>query len=260
MWRWLSDANSKEPLKRLLTVFCFVLLARSGVADQRTANAALERATNAFNQGRFEEAEKQVDAAARADSKKPEIPNLRGAIFTKQKRYDEAVQQFNQALALDPKFYPAKLNLAEVKLLEGKYVEATQEYQALKEIGSRIGVGGFQACAVCTPGGRARQGERDGGSHEVSRQDACLLLCSSGDRSEAGRERDGTEVFRKREEILLGRTVPLFCSVAEGNRFDLSTRVSAGESARPDSGKPENSPKLAPIEFGSRNRQNRQNH
>jgi tetratricopeptide (TPR) repeat protein len=121
-------------LKRLLTAFCLVLLTRLSVADQRTANAALERATSAFNQGRFEEAEKQADTAARADSRKPEIPNLRGAIFTRQKRYDEAAQQFNQALALDPKFYPAKLNLAEVKLLQGKYAEATQEYQALKEV------------------------------------------------------------------------------------------------------------------------------
>ena len=121
-------------MKRLIAVFCFVLLAEWVVADQRTANAALVRATTAFNQGRFEEAEKQVDAAARADSKKPEIPNLRGAIFSKQKRYDEAVEQFNQALTMDPKFYPAKLNLAEVELLAGKYVEATQECQALKEL------------------------------------------------------------------------------------------------------------------------------
>ena len=104
------------------------------MADQRTAIAALERATSAFNQGRFEEAGKQVDAAARADPKKPEIPNLRGAIFTKQKRYEEAEQQFTQALALDPKFYPAKLNLAEVKLLDGKYAEAAEEYQTLKEV------------------------------------------------------------------------------------------------------------------------------
>ena len=132
----------------------------------------------AFNQGRFEEAEKQVDAAAKADSKKPEIPNLRGAIFTRQKRYDEATQQFNQALALDPKFYPAKLNLAEVKLLEGEYAEATQEYQALKELdpGSELVDFKLVLCALLER--RAKQGERDGGSHEVSRQDACLLLRS----------------------------------------------------------------------------------
>jgi tetratricopeptide (TPR) repeat protein len=114
--------------------FCFLLAARLALADQRSTNAAIERATSAFNQGRLEEAERQIEAAARLGSKKPEIPNLRGAILTSQKRYDEAVEQFNQALALDPKFYLAKFNLAEVKLLEGKYGEATQEYQALKEV------------------------------------------------------------------------------------------------------------------------------
>jgi Flp pilus assembly protein TadD len=113
---------------------CLVLAARLTLADQRSATASLERATSAFNQGKIEEAEKQVEVAARTGSKKPEIPNLRGAIYTQQKRYDEAAEQFNQALALDPKFYPAKLNLAEVKLLEGKYAEAIQEYQALKEV------------------------------------------------------------------------------------------------------------------------------
>jgi tetratricopeptide (TPR) repeat protein len=131
VWLLLSDANFKELLKRLLTAVCLVLLARLSIADQRTA---LERAANAFNQGRYEDAQKQVDAAARADSRSPEVPNLRGAIFTRQKRYDEAAQQFMQALALNPKFYPAKLNLAEVKLLQGKYAEAAQEYQALKEM------------------------------------------------------------------------------------------------------------------------------
>jgi Tfp pilus assembly protein PilF len=121
-------------LKRLLTAFGLILLTRLSIADQRTANAALERAANAFNQGRFEDAEKQVEAAARADSRKPEIPNLRGIIFTREKRYDEAEQQFKQALALDPKFYPAKLNLAELKLGQGKYAEAALEYQSLKEM------------------------------------------------------------------------------------------------------------------------------
>jgi Flp pilus assembly protein TadD len=121
-------------LKQLLTAFCLVLAARLALADQRGTNAAIERATTAFNQGRLEEAERQIDAAARSGSKKPEIPNLRGAILTSQKRYDEAIQQFNQALALDPKFYLAKFNLAEVKMLEGKYAEATQGYEALKEV------------------------------------------------------------------------------------------------------------------------------
>lgn len=122
-------------MKQLSIVGCLVfLLAQIGFADQRTYSAALERATTAFNQGKFAEAEKQVDAAEKAEPNKPEIANLRGAIFTKQKRFGEASQQFNQALALDPKFYPAKFNLAEVSLLQGRYPDATREYQELKQV------------------------------------------------------------------------------------------------------------------------------
>jgi tetratricopeptide (TPR) repeat protein len=122
-------------VKQLSIVGCLVfLLAQMGVADQRTYSAALERATAAYNQGKFAEAEKQVDAAEKAEPNKPEIPNLRGAIFTKQKRFGEASQQFNQALALDPKFYPAKFNLAEVSLLQGKYPDAARAYQELKQV------------------------------------------------------------------------------------------------------------------------------
>jgi tetratricopeptide (TPR) repeat protein len=126
--------NSEGPVKQLPIVVCLVLLVQIGFADQRTFSAGLERATAAFNQGKFAEAEKQVDAAEKAEPNRPEIPNLRGAIFTKQKRFGEASQQFNQALALDPKFYPAKFNLAEVNLLQGKYPDAAREYQELKQV------------------------------------------------------------------------------------------------------------------------------
>jgi tetratricopeptide (TPR) repeat protein len=129
-----SGVNFEGIVKQLLIVAFLVLLAQMSFADQRSSSAELERATTAFNQGKFAESEKLIDAAEKMDSKKPEIPNLRGAICTKQKRYDEAAQQFTQALALDPKFYPAKLNLAEVKLLAGKYADAAQLYQELKQL------------------------------------------------------------------------------------------------------------------------------
>ena len=133
---WLSplDVNFEGPVKQLPIAGCLVLLVQIAAADQRTYSTALERATAAFNQGKFAEAEKQVAAAEKAEPNRPEISNLRGAIFTKQKRFGEALEQFNQALALDPKFYPAKFNLAEVNLLQGKYPDAAREYQELKEV------------------------------------------------------------------------------------------------------------------------------
>jgi len=121
-------------VKQLLTVWglCLVLLARSAIADQRTAEAAFQRATAAFNNGRLEESEKQAEDAEKAGYKKPEVACLLGEIYTRQKRYDDAVDQFNRALAIDPKFSAAKLYLAEAKLLQGKYAEAVKEYEALK--------------------------------------------------------------------------------------------------------------------------------
>jgi tetratricopeptide (TPR) repeat protein len=136
-------------LKQLLTAFCLVLLSRWCVADQRIGRAALEKAVDAFNQGQIEQAEKLVNVAARADPKKPEIPNLRGAIFMRQKRYEDAAEQFGQALALDPKFYPAKLNLAAAKLLEGDYTGAAKEYEALKEVDPDSELVDFQL-VLCT--------------------------------------------------------------------------------------------------------------
>jgi tetratricopeptide (TPR) repeat protein len=136
-------------LNQFLTAFCLVLLAQWGVADQRTGRAALEKAIDAFNQGKIEQAERFVDAAARADLKRPEIPNLRGAIFIRQKRYEDAAEQFSQALALDPKFYPAKLNLAAAKLLERDYTGAIKEYEALKEVDPDSELVDFQL-VLCT--------------------------------------------------------------------------------------------------------------
>jgi tetratricopeptide (TPR) repeat protein len=130
----LSGANFKNHVKALLIVLCLVLPVESSIADQPASDAALERATSAFDKGRLEEAEKQARAAEMTGSRKPEIANLLGAIYTRQKRYDDAIAKFNQALALDAKFYPAKLNLAEAKLLQGKYADAQHDYQAIKEL------------------------------------------------------------------------------------------------------------------------------
>ena len=107
VWRLLSDANFEESLKRLLTAFCFVLLARCehrGSADGERCFGTGEQCFQSRPDSK--KPRKQVDAAASADSKKPEIPNLRGAIFTRQKRYDEAAEQFKQALASGSKVLP----------------------------------------------------------------------------------------------------------------------------------------------------------
>jgi tetratricopeptide (TPR) repeat protein len=119
-----------------------IFLALSGLAlsvdaesgGGRDAQTSYDRALRAFNAEKLEDAQKLAAAAEGANPRKPEIANLRGAIFTKQKRYDEAVEQFKAALRLDANFYQARLNLAEVYLRQGKYTEAAQGYQEMQKL------------------------------------------------------------------------------------------------------------------------------
>jgi Tfp pilus assembly protein PilF len=100
----------------------------------KTEGSILLRATQAFEAGQYPEAEKLLDSAQKENLKSPAVFNLRGAIFTKEKAYDQAEEQYKAALALDPKYYPAMLNLAETDLLRGAYAEAQERYQQLEKV------------------------------------------------------------------------------------------------------------------------------
>jgi tetratricopeptide (TPR) repeat protein len=120
------------PVSLLVSILAF--FAQPGSARQRGADTSFDNAVQAFNAGKLQDAERLADAAEEANPKKPEIRNLRGAIFARQKRYDQAIEQFDAALAIDPNFYQAKLNLAEVNLYQGKYAEAAQRYEELQRL------------------------------------------------------------------------------------------------------------------------------
>ena len=104
------------------------------LAEPKGLEAAIERANRTLNQGKLNEAEKQVDAAQKLYPDKPEVWNLRGAIFLKQRRLDDAAEQFAKALQLDPKFYGAKFNLAQVFLLQNKFEDAQTRFQELQTV------------------------------------------------------------------------------------------------------------------------------
>jgi Tfp pilus assembly protein PilF len=134
----------------LVIALAILLGTFSAEAQPRSFAAALDQAAKAFNAGKFDEAEKQINAAEKISPKSPEVPNLRGAIFLKQKKYAEAQQQFNQSLSLDPKFDPARLNLAELELLRGNYSVAEQQFSDLQKTDPDSEVLQFQIilCAV----------------------------------------------------------------------------------------------------------------
>jgi tetratricopeptide (TPR) repeat protein len=119
-------------------VLLCLLLTGLGVARAATNtakfNLAVDQANKAIQAGKFADAEKQIDVAGKLQPNAAEVPNLRGILLTREQRYDEAVEKYKQALAIDPNFYPAKFNLAELALRRGNVPEALQRYQELENV------------------------------------------------------------------------------------------------------------------------------
>ena len=112
-----------------------LMLAFSSVhAENKAYDTAINKATKALGAGNFAEADKQADVAEKIDPSSAQTANLRGVIAVQKKDYDSAVNRFTQAIAADEKFYPAKLNLADVLLLQSKYADARSRYEELQQL------------------------------------------------------------------------------------------------------------------------------
>jgi tetratricopeptide (TPR) repeat protein len=73
-------------------------------------------------------------AVAKADQLMPPSAitlNTRGAIAVEERRFDEGRRYLEQALKLDPKFYPARFNLGEIPLMEKNYAQARAVFEKL---------------------------------------------------------------------------------------------------------------------------------
>ena len=71
-------------------------------------------------------------ALDKADKMLPPTPmtlNTRGAIFIEERNFEEGARLCEEALKLDPKFYAARFNLAEIPLVQGKYAESRKLFE-----------------------------------------------------------------------------------------------------------------------------------
>ena len=104
------------------------------LAEDKAYDAAIKKATQALGAGNLAEADKQVDVAAKLEPASAQTANLRGVIAVQRKEYEDAASRFTEAIAADEKFYPAKLNLADVLLLQGKRADARTRYEELQRV------------------------------------------------------------------------------------------------------------------------------
>jgi tetratricopeptide (TPR) repeat protein len=121
-------------LKTLWIILVWIVTASSVFADNKAYDAAIKKASQALGAGNLAEADKQADVAAKLEPASAQTANLRGVIAVQKKQYEDAASRFGQAIAADEKFYPAKLNLADLLLLQGKYADARARYEELQKV------------------------------------------------------------------------------------------------------------------------------
>jgi tetratricopeptide (TPR) repeat protein len=89
---------------------------------------AYAEAIGAFNRNEFEACLAKLEEADKAQPGLRDTNNLRGAVFYRLKRLDEAAVIFKQLLETDPKDPISSFNLGEVYLLQKNFAESKKMY------------------------------------------------------------------------------------------------------------------------------------
>ncbi len=110
-----------------------------GAENVAPTKAELEEMYNAafraFDSNKFAEALKQLDAI---DARQPDLAaskNLRGVILMRQGKYDQAEAALQDASRIDPKFWNARFNMAEIPFLKKDWAEARNRFEQLLSSG-----------------------------------------------------------------------------------------------------------------------------
>src|SRR5437764_12425835 len=121
-------------IRKIAAVAVLVLgsLAADNVAPSKAELEAMyDKAFRAFDGNNFPDALKVLDAI---DARQPDLAeslNLRGVILMRQGDYDKAEASLRKALQVEPKFWNASFNLAEIPFLKKDWAESRNRFEAL---------------------------------------------------------------------------------------------------------------------------------
>src|SRR6059058_2308667 len=128
----LFSPSMKIPRFAAVLMLVFGTIAANDVAPSNSELEAMyDKAYRAFDSANYVQALKELDAI---DARKPDLAasqNLRGVIYMRQGIYDKAEAALSEANNLDPKFWNARFNLAEIPFLKKDWVEARKRFQDL---------------------------------------------------------------------------------------------------------------------------------
>ena len=115
-----------------IAVLALTSLAAENVAPTKSELEEMyNKAFRAFDANNFPEALKELDAI---DTRQPDLAaskNLRGVILMRQGNYDKGEAALLEAARIDPKFWNARFNFAEIPFLKKDWTEARNRFQQL---------------------------------------------------------------------------------------------------------------------------------
>src|SRR5213595_1935767 len=126
---------------RILKITAVVALALSSFAAENVAPTKTEleemynKAFRDFDTNNFPQALKELDAIDARQAELAPSQNLRGVILMRQGIYDKAEAALLEAARIDPKFWNARFNLAEIPFLKKDWAEARKRFEQLLSSG-----------------------------------------------------------------------------------------------------------------------------
>lgn len=128
----LMRAVMKIPRLAALSLLVLSSFAATGVAPTKTELESMyDKAFREFDANHYDEALKALDAI---DARQPDLAeseNLRGVVLMRKGEYDKAEKALRKALEIEPKFWNASFNLAEIPFLKKDWTEARNRFEAL---------------------------------------------------------------------------------------------------------------------------------
>jgi tetratricopeptide (TPR) repeat protein len=103
----------------------------------RAPESAAKNIVADLESNNFKSAENKVYLLLDQFPDDPLALNLLGAIQIRKKYYSAAHISFKKSLSIDPHFFPAKYNFAELLLLEKKYPDAKRHFELIEAEGAR---------------------------------------------------------------------------------------------------------------------------
>ncbi|MGI8430787.1 MAG: tetratricopeptide repeat protein, partial [Chthoniobacterales bacterium] len=122
----------KLPRLVAVSLLVFSSFAATGVTPAKTELETMyDKAFREFDANHYDEALKALDAI---DARQPDLAesqNLRGVVLIRKREYDKAQAALRKALEIEPKFWNAQFNLAEIPFLKRDWAEARNRFEAL---------------------------------------------------------------------------------------------------------------------------------